>query len=260
MRESRQRLSTGLQLAALTTPLAAFTSVMLWLSRYPIHPSAGVEASASNPAGLLTSNCVYDGAINVENIAVSCVFLLILCLYLPRRVGVYLVYLLPVFAVVAAGLAELTAISTRYADLSVCSQACSFYGMSGVAGGMVGFTFAGFFIIFGLTILEATGKLSSAGLESTFGKSDLRGQVVLLSAFLVYIFALLLISGLIALPSPAVPGQTVSGSSGVSPPAILTQTPPVALVHTASLAYGFFFCLATFILANRRYRIIRFRV
>lgn len=238
------------RLAILSAPLVVFASLMLWLSRNPITPSAGVEASASNPAGLLTSNFVYDGSINIENIALSCVFLLFLCLFLPRRLDVYLVYVLPVGAVASGALGELTAISAPYVSTTVCGGGCSFYGMSGIGSAMVGFTFAVFFIAFGLTVLAASGRLP--GLP----KPSRRREVLLVCAFAAYVILLLFFAGLIALPSHPQPSQG-GGSSPPSPPppAILTQTPPVALVHGASLVYGFLLCVITFALVNRRYRL-----
>lgn len=251
--------SKALHIAIISAPLVVLTSVFLWFSQNPITPNPAVEASAVNPAGLLTSNFVYDGSINIENIALSCVFLLLLCLYLPRRMDTYLAYVLPVAVIAAGGLGELTAISAPYISTSVCKGGCSFYGMSGVASAIVGFTFAGFFLVFGLTILQISGRIPAAGgFTSLFGRPSIRREALLTSAFLVYVLLLLVISGVIALPSHSV----TSGTGGVSvppPPAILTQTPPVALVHTASLVYGFLLCFITFFFVNRRFRTVGVR-
>lgn len=249
----------ALRITLLTAPLLAFTLIMVWFSSHPIAPSPAVEASAANPAGLLTSNFVYDGLMNVENIGVSCLFLLILCLYFPRRVDVYMVYVLPVGAVVAGALGELTAISTQYLSLRVCGQACSFYGMSGMASAIVGFTFAAFFIVFSLTILQDSGRVSAGRFSSLSGRSSLRREVLLALAFVVYVILLLFISGLLALPGATTLGPGSSPSGPPPPPAILTQSPPVALVHAASLAYGFLLCFITFVLVSRRDRVFTVR-
>jgi hypothetical protein len=238
----------------ISAPLIAFTSIVFWFSQYRISPNPAVEASAANPLGLLTSNFVYDGSINVENIVLSSVFLLVVCLYYPRELRIFMVYFLPIIAVAAGGLAELTAISSPYVSLPVCAQSCSFYGMSAVASAMVGFTVASFFVCFGLIIVQqTTGKLAIRRSDIFPDRAGLRGQAILVSAFAVYVVLLLFFSGVISLPNPPSGNQSPGGSS--PPPAIFTQTAPVALVHTASIAYGFLLCLATFALVNRRYHV-----
>jgi len=150
-----------LHAAIISAPVIVFTSIIVWFSQNRISPNPTVEASAANPLGLLTSNFVYDGSINIENIAISSVFLLIVCLYYPKQLRIFMVYLLPFIAVAAGALAEFTAISSPYVSSPLCAQSCSFYGMSGVASATVGFTFASFLIAFGLVILQRMkGRLS----------------------------------------------------------------------------------------------------
>lgn len=238
-------------------PVAVFVSLFLWFSWNPINPGPAVEASVANPVGLLTSNFVYDGSINIENIVASSVFLLVVFLYYPRQFRFFLACLLPAVAVGAGALAEFTAISTSYLNLPVCNS-CSFYGMSGVASGMIGFAVASFLIAIALIIFRGRGRLSVTNWDTRLGKGR-RGPAILLSVFVGYVFLLLFFSGLIVFPSSASGHQGsagVGGSVSSPPPAILTQTPPVALVHSASLVYGFLLCLAVFIRVNRRYRIL----
>jgi hypothetical protein len=244
-----------LHAAVISAPVIVFTSIIVWFSQNRISPNPTVEASAANPLGLLTSNFVYDGSINIENIVASSVFLLIVCLYYPKQLRIFMVYLLPFIAVAAGALAEFTAISSPYVSLPLCAQSCSFYGMSGVASATVGFTFASFLIAFGLIILQRMkGRLSIKQSTLLTGRIGLTSQVILVSAFVVYLVLLLVFSGVIALPSS--PSSTSSSSSSPPPPpAILTQAPPVLLVHSASLVYGFLLCLATFVQVNRRYHI-----
>jgi len=245
-----RKLDAVVSIAIFSAPTAAFAAIIAWFSQNPISPNPSVEASAGNLVGLLTSNFVYDGQINIENIAASSVFLVLACLYFPRRIRLYLLYLVPFVSVGAGALAELTAISSPYANLPWCTKSCSFYGMSGVASAMIGFTFASFVLAFAFGIFRGKNG-QSAPLNRARIKTVLRGQTILLAAFAIYVLLLLVFSGLIALPS--VPSS--ASTSGPSPPAILTQTPPVLLVHSASLFYGFLLCLATFVQLNRRYRV-----
>lgn len=241
---------------AVSAPVVVFVTVILWFALNPISPGPAVEASAANPTGLLTSNFVYDGSINIENILASSVFLLVVFLYYPRDFRFFLACLLPVVAVGAGALAEFTAISSSYVSLPFCSKSCSFYGMSGVASGMIGFAVASFLIALGLMVLQGRGRLSARNWDSRLERGW-RGPVVLLSTFVGYVALLLFFSGLIAFPSPAsVSGHQGGGGVSSPPPAILTQTPPVALVHSASLVYGFLLCLAVFMRVNQRYHIV----
>ena len=83
----------------------------------------------------------------------------------------------------------------------------------------------------------------------------LRNQAGLALALVVYLFLLLVFAGVIPLPTTSGQAQG-SGTTGPSPPpAIFTQTPPVAFVHSASLTYGFLFSVALVFLVNRRYRV-----
>jgi hypothetical protein len=246
------------QAALISAPLIVFAAIIFWFSRNPISPNPAVEGSVANPVGLITSNFVYDGWTNIENIVLASVFLLIVCLYYPRKLRIFMVYPLPFLAVASGGLAMLTAISSPYVRLPFCAPSCSFYGMSGIASAMVGFTFASFFISFGLIIIQETkGRRAIKQSIMLRGRTGLRSQAILASAFVAYVLLLLLFAGVIALPSPS-PGNQPPGNSSqgtTPPPPIFTQTRPTLLVHSASLAYGFLLCLATFFLVNRRYHI-----
>ena len=255
----RVSAADALHALVVVLPVVALTSVMVWFSENRIAPTSSVEGSSANPLGLLTSNFVYDGSVNVENIATSSAFLLVVFLYFPRVVRVVSAYLLPVVAVAAGGLAELTTISTAYATTSICGASCSFYGMSGVSNAVIGFTIASFLTCFGLMALRREG----AEVVEEGGEKDVRAAVprrattpwaraALALAFVAYVLLLLLLAGLIAPPAHQAVG---TGSTGPSspPPAILVQTPPVWFVHSASLAYGFALALAIVLAAGRRY-------
>lgn len=238
----------------MTAPILLFTLVIVWFSRNPISPEPPVEASIANPAGFLTSNFVYDGYVNIENIVASSAFVLLVCAYYPRDFRFFVACLLPLAAVGAGALAELTTVSTSYVNLTFCSGSCSFYGMSGIASGMIGFAVASFLIALGVFVLRLRGRHGVKDWNAVFGNGP-TGLVLLLSMFVAYIIVLLFFSGLIALPAAASGGNPPGGASP-GPPAILTQTPPVALVHSASLVYGFLLCLAVLVRVNRRYRIL----
>lgn len=238
-------------------PVAIFSSVIIWFSQNPINPSPAVEASLANPVGLLISNFVYDGVINIENVVTSSVFLLVACLYYPKELRIVVAYLLPIVAIAAGGLAELTAISASYTSLRVCGVECSFYGMSGVASAAVGFTTACFFIAFAMVILRNMGLLTFRDGSNSPRLTSARGRTVLVYSFIAYVLLLLFFSGLLTFPVAVISHQTSGGDfPGPSPPAVLIQTPPVAFVHSASLLYGFLFCVAAFIYVNRRYRLL----
>jgi hypothetical protein len=238
----------------LILPLAVFSSVFLWLSENPIDPNSAVEASLTNPIGLLTSNFVYDGFINVENLVTSSVFLLIVCLYYPRGLRNLIVYLLPLVAVGAGSLAELTAISSPYTDLQICGRSCSFYGMSGVASAAIGFTSACFLVSFVVIAMRRKRSSVITAESSPSRLGDSRGQTLLLvCSFVVYVALLLLFSGLLTFPVSSISHQGGGGTPAT--PAILVETPPVAFVHSASIVYGFLLFLSIFIRTNRRFRL-----
>jgi hypothetical protein len=250
----------ALQIALISAPLIVFASIIFWFSRNPISPDPAVEASVANPVGLITSNFVYDGWTNLENIILASVFLLVVCLFYPKKLRIFMVYPLPFLAVAAGGLAMLTAISSPYVSLPFCAPSCSFYGMSGVASAMVGFTFASFFISFALlSVREAKGgPAAGPGIKERWNVRS-RKRAILASALVVYVLLLLLFAGVIDLPSSSsgshASGNSSQGTTPPPPPPIFTQSRPTLLVHSASLVYGFLLCLATFFLVNRRYHI-----
>jgi len=209
-----------------------------------------VVASAANPVGFLTSNFVYDGFINIENIGASVAFLLFVSAYYPRVVRIALACLLPLLALGAGALAEMTAVSSSYIDIRVCSVSCSFYGMSGVASASIGFTVACFAILIVCIIFQRQDGIMS------IGATAYRNQAFLLSGFVIYLLFLLYFSGLLAFPVQVAVHQVQGGSSSSpSPPAVLTETAPVAFVHSASLVYGFLLSVTTFVCLSRSYRV-----
>ena len=241
--------------ALLVVPTVSFVSVILWFTQNPISPSASVEASVANPLGFLSSNFVYDGFINIENIVTSSVFLLIVSAFYPRTIRIVVVYLLPIVALGAGILAEITAVSSPLVNLHFCTAPCSFYGMSGVASGTIGFTVACFLISFGIIIARKWRgpRKSDLGLG---GIVVPRNQAILVFGFIVYLVFLLLFSGVLAYPVQVAVHASQGGSSGAPPPpAILVQTPPVAFVHSASLVYGFLLCASILVRVGRRYRV-----
>jgi hypothetical protein len=258
-RSSRYQFDAILHAAIVAAPVVAFTLVIFWFSRNPITPVPAVEASVNNPTGFLTSNFVYDGLINIENIVASSIFLLAVCIYFPWGFRVFLAYLLPLAAIGAGSLAEFTTMSTSLVHLPFCSGSCSFYGMSGMASGMIGFAVATFSIAVVALVLRMRGRMAVKEGDATFGRG-MKGLVLLLSMFVAYLVSLLFFSGLIPLPTTVASGnQGPAGAPPGPPPAILTQAPPVALVHSASIVYGFLLCLVVFTQVNRHYHILNLR-
>jgi hypothetical protein len=240
--------------AIVCLPVVAFTLLMVLLSLDRIAPSAAVEGSSANPVGILTSNFVYDGSVNVMNIVTSSAFLLVVFLYYPRTLRTLAAYLLPLVAVAAGGFAELTAISTVYATPRICGVSCSFYGMSGVSNAVIGFTVASFLTCFGLMLLHRRGRLTPAK-GSPLRASRSRNQLGLMVAFVLYLALLLVFAGVIALPTSGTPSQGSGTTGPPPPPAIFTQAPPTAFVHSASLTYGFLLCVGAVYLVGRRYEV-----
>jgi hypothetical protein len=250
------RRSDFLNTILLICPLVVFLSVLLWFSHDPISPTPVNEASLTNPVGFLTSNFVYDGIVNIETILTSSAYLLLVCIFYPRNFRFLAVCLLPLVALGAGALAELTAISTHYTNLGICTVPCSFYGMSAVAAGAIGFTIACFLIWFGLQWL---GKINRIFQSSSVSNTRLRrNRLAVMLAFASYILLLLFFSGILGLliPVPAHP-QTSTGTPAVSPPppAVLTESTPTAFVHSAGLVYGFLFCISLLVQVNRHYDI-----
>jgi hypothetical protein len=244
-------------------PVVGFASVMVWFSLIQVPPTPAVEGSSANPIGLLTSNFVYNGSENIENIVTSSFFLLLALLYYPRILRLLAAYLLPFVAVATGGFAQLTAILTVYATPRICGDACSFYGMSGVSNAVIGFTVASFSICFGFMAFQRKGRRST-GRKSPPRAARLRYQLSLVAAFALYIALLLTFAGVIALSAPvhhtSGPGTTTPtvGASPLPPPLppIFLQSPPAWVVHSASLTYGFLVSVTIFFLVNRRYHLV----
>jgi len=234
-------------------PIVALNLTMVWFTVHRISPSPSVEGSSSNLFGLITSNFVYDGLGNVENLVTSSGFLLFVFLYYPAMLRILSAFLIS-FAAVAIGVfAELTTVSTVYFTPRICGGACTFYGMSAVSNAVVGFTLASFITCFFLMALQVRVRPRSTQIAPAL-MTRYRDKIVLISVFVLYLALLLLYAGLIGLPASS--GHVVSGAGGVSPspPAILTQSPPEWLVHTTSLSYGFAMFAAIFVVVNGRYR------
>ena len=240
-----------LQFSLVCLPIVALNLTMIWFSVHRIPPVPSVEGSLANPAGLITSNFVYDGWGNIENMVTSSTFLLVVFLYYPGVLRLLSAYLLPLVAIAIGGLAELTSVSTVYLTPTICGGGCSFYGMSAISNGVIGFTISSFLTCFVLMLLKSRGRLCVSP-TVPFGTTGLRNKLGLVCAFAFYLVLLLVFAGLIALPT--LHSQSASVTGGPSPPAILTQTPPVWAVHSASLAYGIVLSVAVFAMVNRRYR------
>lgn len=242
--------SRSLSAAIVVAPLISFVLLILWFSQNRLSPNPANEASVANPLGLVISNFVYDGHINVENIILSCVFLLIVFLYFPKMLRFTAAFLLPFMALAAAAIAEITAISTP-----LCAKYCSFYGMSAVANAVVGFTVASFVISFVFIFQARRSKLSQR--ITPLRANRLRNQAILAFAFVMYLILLLLFAGAFTLQTHG-PSQQTSGSA--PPTTVFIQTtvqesPPVKIVHSSSLVVGFLLFLTLFVLTNHRYRL-----
>lgn len=240
------RLRDILGAALVVAPLIAFAAAFFWFSKYQISQNPTVNASASNPLGFLLSNFVYDGFINIENLIISCLFLAIIFLYYPRYLRITSALFMPLAAISSGVVAELAAIS-------LCVESCSFYGMSGVAGGIIGFTFANFSISFGLLFLHKDGKIGSQFRAPLLG-NRLANKLMLVSSFIAYILLLLIFSGFFEIRS--------GGSSNQFPvtvqiPETIAASPQsVQIGHTTGIVFGFAFFLALFFWTSYRAKLL----
>ena len=222
------------------SPSLGVVLVFVWFSIHTITEGASINASSANPTGFLISNFVYDGLTNTENIALSCAFLLAVFLFCPKFLRIRSALFLPVIAMASGVTAELAAAVT-------CGQGCSFYGMSGVTGGVIGFTFANFSIVLGLVFSARHGRKVHNSRDSSKDKLSWFSVTILLVAYIVLLF---LVSGFFAL-HPTSSNNPFPITIQV-PVSIAGESQPVQVGHITGLAFGFSLCLALLIYFFKR--------
>ena len=215
-------------------PLVAIVALFVWLSVNPISEGQNINASFGNPIGFLVSNFVYDGQINVENIALSCAFLLIIFQFYPRFLKIRSALLLPAFALIAGAI-------TEFAAEIACRGSCSFYGMSGISGGIIGFTTANFLLVMIDTFLTRRYKAKAITQKRLKDRLPL---FTLPALFVAYIMLLFIISGFFAIHQGNGNPFPVSVQVPVS---ISNESQPVQVGHTSGIAVGFILYLALFL-------------
>lgn len=236
-----------LSAALVVAPIVAFVSIYMWFSKYPLAQNPSVNASLNNPLGFLVSNFVYDGFINIENLIISCLFLFLIFLYYPRALMNVVALFLPLVAILSGVVTELAAVFT-------CVQYCSFYGMSGVAGGIVGLTFANFSIAFGLIFLARTGRVRER-FRAPLLRNEFRNQLILVAALIIYVLSLLTFSGFFAFNSA---GPTNPFPITVQIPETISNQPhEIQIGHTTGIAFGFLFSIGIFYWVNRRFHLFQ---
>lgn len=217
------------------SPILAIVLVFVWLTIHPIAQDPNIDASIINPIGFLVSNFVYDGILNVENIVISCAFLLVIFVFCPPFLRILSSLFLPAIAVASGAIAELAAVLT-------CGTACSFYGMSGIAGGVIGFTFANFFIIF---VLIFVAKPTREAIKAEVVKPNYLPKFAVSGIFVAYVILLFLLSGFFAI-------NTTSTNNPFPvtiqvPISIAGESHSVQVGHSIGIAFGFLVCLALLI-------------
>ena len=226
-------------------PAVAFILVYAWFTYYPIVQSSSVNASASNPLGFVISNFVFDGIVNFENILISCVFLFMLFLYYPRVLRISAALFMPVIGLSSGIVTELAALFT-------CQQSCSFYGMSGVSGGIVGYTFANFLVALAIVSMRRFNTFRDSTLRL---RNQLEKNFVLLASFFGYIFSLLFLSGFFSIQAPQSSNQFPV--SVQIPDTILKESQSVQVGHTTGIEFGLFLFALVFAWTNHRFHIFR---
>ena len=216
--------------APVLSPILGLVLVFIWFSIHTIPEGENINASLANPIGFLISNFVYDGLTNIENIVLSCAFLLAIFLFCPTFLRIRSAIFLPAIAVTSGAIAELAAAVT-------CGNACSFYGMSGVAGGIIGFTFANFSII--LELMFSTRHEKKVHNNFTKDKLPRFSVPVLLVAYILLLF---LVSGFFAI-HPTSTNNPFPITIQV-PVSIAGESQSVQVGHFTGLAFGFSLCLA----------------
>lgn len=228
------------------SPIVSVFLIFLWFSINPISQDTSINASFSNPIGFLISNFVFDGYINVENIVLSCVFLLAIFFFFPGRLKTRSALFFPAIAVTSGAIAELAA-------ALACNQACSFYGMSGVAGGIIGFTIGNYFVAFGIVFFG--GKFENAYMMNEKNAKGRVARLVLPILLSSYIILLLIISGFFSI-HPAT-GNSPFPITIQIPVSITTESQPVQVGHTTGIAIGFLLYLAVVLAVSKFSRPIR---
>ena len=224
------------ELALVISPILIIILLFVWFSLHTIAQNPNIDASIVNPIGFLISNFVYDGILNVENIVLSCAFLLAIFLFHPSFLRIRSALILPAIAIASGATAELAAVIT-------CGTACSFYGMSGVAGGVIGFTFANFSVVFGLMFFpKPAGKTQNIADKTS---ENLLQKFTAIGLLVAYVFLLLLLSGFFAIHS-----TSTNNPFPVTiqvPVSIAGESQSVQVGHTFGLAFGFLLCLTLLI-------------
>lgn len=233
VRISFKRISV-IDCALVFSPLLATVALFIWLSKYTLSQGPSVDASLGNPLGFLISNFVYDGRINVENIALSCAFLLAIFLFYPRVLKIRSALFFPAFALMSGAMTEVAA------EIA-CHGSCSFYGMSGIAGGIIGFTLANFSIAMMGTLVP---RVNAAVIEDAKLVDKLPRSTVP-ALFVAYVILLFLLSGFFAV-HPVSNGNPFPVSVQV-PVSIATESQPVEVGHTSGILIGFLLYLAMFL-------------
>lgn len=218
------------------SPLIATAAVFVFLTKYALSEGPDINASLGNPLGFLISNFVYDGLINIGNIVLSCVFLLIIFLFYPRFLKIRSALFLPVFALISG-------VITMLAAEVACRGACSFYGMSGVSGGIIGFTFANFSVVLVGTFLTRRVRNKKVVEDAKIIEKLPRFTVPAL--LIAYVLLLLMISGFFSI-------HQISNSNPFPvavqlPVSIASESHPVQVGHTSGIVVGFLLYLALFI-------------
>lgn len=210
------------------TPVVGVALIFIWYSIHTIAQGTTVNASIANPIGFIIANFVYDGLVNIENIVLSCAFLFVLFLFCPTFLRIRTALLFPAIAVASGVIAMLAATFT-------CGTACSFYGMSGVAGGVVGFTFANFCVVIGLAFFRTNAR--SAHIRRYSDAEDKLPRYSVFVLLVSYIILLLVISGFFAIhptstsnPFPIIVQIPIS---------IASESQSVQVGHSTGISFGF---------------------
>ena len=222
--------------ALVFSPLVVTVALFIWLSKYTVSQGPNIDASLSNPLGFLISNFVYDGRTNVENIILSCAFLLAILPFYPRVMKIRSALFFPAFALMSG-------VITEVAAEIACHGSCSFYGMSGVAGGIIGFTLANFSIALMGTFVPRLSRRATVIEEAKL--MDKLPKFTVPAMFVAYVVLLFLFSGFFAI-HPVSNGNPFPVSVQV-PVSIATESQPVEVGHTSGILIGFLLYFALFL-------------
>lgn len=183
--------------------------------------------------------------VNIENIVISCVFLFMLFLYYPRVLRISAALFLPIIGLSSG-------IATELAAFFTCQQSCSFYGMSGVSGGIVGYTFANFLVALAIVSMPRFKTFRGSSLRL---RNQLQRYIVLLASFFGYIFSLLYFSGFFSIQVPQSSNQFPVSIE--IPDTILKESQSVQVGHTTGIVFGFLLFALVFAWTNHRFHIFR---